>query len=480
MPAFSITQRTQMERVVKRFVSGDRAGRLLLLNTLLFFGTLIFTAGCTHKIYRVEHAGSFPNQLADRTVQTLPDRPITLNECIDIALANNLDLQVLEIQKSLAALDRKIAFGNFLPSIDLQFSFSGTDRPQLRQAGDSLVQMSDQEVANLAINLQQPIFLPQAWYLYDMRRKGEDISELVLQRTRQQISLQVTTLYFACMALEKAEDYLETATKSAEALLMEVKAFEREGLAMPSQRQEVETLLLESRLSLKNIKRISTEYKANLLEVMGMSPFADIKLKPEMPFLPEQQKGLAEDVLEALINRLQLHIDDRTLEVRKQEIRNAIASFLPTIVGIGSFSHTSDSYLKYSNVWSYGVSAVLSVFDGFRNILGYRAAREREKAAFIEREQTCMMIMLEVLKARHRAERASDQLQVATMNSAAAEESFRESQAQWEEGFLQISEMLDAVNKRDQARFIATVAEYQQQVALATLSDVLGRTKKEP
>ena len=469
-----------MKRYIMKSISKNRTGQLPLLYSILVLGSLAFTTGCTPKISRVEHAGSFPAQLTERTIRILPDKPLALSECIDIALANNQDLKALEIQKRLASLDRKIAFGNFLPNIELRFSFSGTDKPRLRQAGDSLVQMSDQEVANMAIELQQPIFLPQAWYLYDMRRKGEDISNLVLQRTRQQISLQVTTLYFVCLALEEAEGYLKTATMIAEALLKETKAFEREGLAMPSQRQEVETLLLESQLSLKNVKRISTEYKANLLEVMGLSPFADIKLKPEMPFSPVEQRDLSEDVLEALINRLELHIDDRTLEIRKQEIRNAIASFLPTIVGIGSFSHSSDSFLKYSNVWSYGVSAILSVFDGFQNVIGYRAAHEREKAAFIEREQTCMMIMLEVLRARHGAERASDQLQVATMNSATAEESFRETRAQWDEGLLQISEILEAVTNRDQARFIVTVAEYHQQVALATLADVLGQTKKEP
>ena len=469
-----------MNQFIKKFLSKNRTDRLLLINALLVLGTLIFTAGCTHRISRVDHAGSFPGQLAEKTLQTLPDRPVTLNECIDIALANNLDLQALEIQKRLAALDSKSAFGNFLPYIELRFSFSATDKPQLRQAGETLVQMSDQEVANLAIDLQQPIFLPQAWYLYDQRRKGEDIRSLVLQRTRQMISLQVTALYFACLSMDEAEGYLQTATKSTEALLKETQAFEREGLVMPSQRREVETLLLESRLSLNNINRISTEYRANILETMGLSPFADIKLKRDMPLAPAEQRELSEDVLEALINRLELHIDDRTLEIRKQEIRSAIASFLPSIFGIGGFSHSSDSFLKYSNMWSYGVSSILTVFDGFQNVFGYRAAREREKAAFIEREQTCMMIMLEVLRARNEVERAADQLKVATMNLATAEESFREAQAQWDEGLLQLSEILEAVTKRDQARFVVTLAQYQQQVALATLGDVLGRTKKEP
>jgi outer membrane protein TolC len=469
-----------MKRDTKKAVSVNRTRYLRIPGSLLVLALLIFSTGCSARVSRVEHAGSFQDQLSDKTIGILPDHPLGLSDCIDISLTNNLSLQALEIQKRLATLDRKIAFGNFLPNIELQFSFSATDKPQLRETESGLFQLSDQEVARVAVEAQQPIFLPQAWFLYDVRQKGEDISNLVLQRTRQLISLQVTTLYFACLSLEEAEDYLEKATGTTEVLLKDIQAFEREGLVMPSERKQVETLLLQDRLSLENVRRISKEIRGDLLEAMGLSPFAEIELREETPFVHPETTSLSEDVLEALLNRLELHMDDRTLEIRKQEIRNAIASFLPQIVGLGSFSYSSDSFLKYSNVWSYGVSMVMSIFDGFQNVFGYRAAREREKEAFIKREQTCMMIMLEVLKARHRVEQVTGVLRVAEKNLETAEESHREARAQWNEGLISLSELLEVVTKRDQARFLLSTARFQHQVALATLSDVLGRTKKEP
>ncbi len=457
------------------------AGGSLLLKVFLVFGLLLFTLGCAQRVSRVEHAGVYPQSLAEKTVRILPaGEPVSLDQCIDTALANNLDLQTLEIHKRLASLDRKAAFGNFLPNIELQFSFSATDKPQLRESMGGAIQLSDQELANVAIQLRQAVFLPQAWYLYDIRQKGEDISNLVLQRTRQLITLQVTTLYFACLTLEDAEGYFKAAAASTEVLLKETRAFEREGLVLSSQRRNVETLLAGNLFSLNNISRILTQTKADLLETLGLSPFGDLQLKRETPFEPLPQRDIADDVFEALLNRLELHIDDRTLEIRKQGIRTAIAAFLPQIVGIGSFSHSSDSFLKYSNVWSYGISAVLSVFNGFQNVLEYRAARERETEAFLKREQTCMMIMLEVLKSRHRLEQADEQLKVAAVNLAAIEERHREVQAQWKEGLLQLSELMDSVTKKDQAAFMMTMAKFQQQVALATLNDVLGRTMKEP
>ncbi|HSW39234.1 MAG TPA: TolC family protein [Acidobacteriota bacterium] len=461
------------------FVIHNLAGIRLPLNKFFVFVLLFFGAGCSAKVSRVEHAGVFPGQLKEKTAAVLPGRPVTLTECIDIALANNLNLRALEIKKRLASLDRSIAFGNFLPAVELQFSYRATDNPQLRRTQGGLFQLSDQRLAQTAIETLQPIFLPQAWYLYDMRRKGEDISSLVLQRTRQLITLEVTSRYFSSLSLKEAADYINIATESAEAMLRETKAFEREGLVMSSQRQQAEVLVMESRLARDNVARLLTQNKADLLSAMGLSPFAEMELKQEMPFSPAGESSLEEDVLEALINRLELHIDDRTLEIRKQETRKAIAAFLPRIIGFGSFTHSSDSFLEYAGMWSYGISTILSVFDGFQNLFGYRAAREREREAFVKREQTCMMIMIEVLRARHRVEQVTDSMKIATISLAVAEERFRETEALWREGMIQLSEAMDAVTQREQARLILSMSRFQEQVALATLTDVLGRTKQE-
>ncbi len=457
---------------------GGTDRRFRLLAALL--GLLLLAPGCGPKVSRVEHAAVFHPELREKTAAVLPGRPLTALECVRIALDNNLDLRVAEIGRRLATLDRKAAFGLFLPQIEFRFGYSGTDNPQLRQTGGGVVQLSDQRIHQTEIEAQQAVFLPQAWLLYDIRGRGEEISSLLRDRARQMISLQVATLYFAVLTLEDAESYLGVTIENVEALLGETRAFEREGMALPSQRQEVETLLLESTIARDNVRRLLAETRAELMVAMGLDPFGKIGLVRQAPFLPFERRSLEEDALEALTRRLELHVDDRTLEIRKREVQTAIAAFLPRVAGLGSFTHSSDSFLVYSNVWTYGVGAVLSAFDGFRNLFGYRAAREREKEAFVRREQRCMAILLEVLRARHRVDQAADYAAVASKNLETAEERLRESRALWDEGMIQFSELLDAVTEKERAGFIRSMAGFQQQVALATLGDVLGRTPKEP
>ena len=108
-----------MKSNINQSVPMSRSGHLHPPGFLLMLASLVFSAGCASKVSRLEHARAFPGQLSEKTARTLPDRPIALGECIDIALANNLNLQALEIEKRLASLDRKIAFGGFLPNIGL-------------------------------------------------------------------------------------------------------------------------------------------------------------------------------------------------------------------------------------------------------------------------------------------------------------------------------------------------------------------------
>ena len=446
---------------------------LALLAVLAGCGTVDYTA------MREDQAVAIGARLEAKTAERVSsDRPLTLEDCIGIAMENNLDVRLKDLEVRLAKLDRQAAFGNFLPLVELNSSYSVSDPVQKIKAGGTYIQMSDRDYTYAGFSAQQPIFVPQAWLLYSMRRKGEDISDLLRQRTQQLIALQVTGEYFACLSGMESEDYLRQAVEEAETLLKETRAFEREGLATPAQRMQVETLLLYRRNALADNERNLRQAKADLLETMGLYPFAEFDLAVQTPYSTEERE-LADLVLEALLNRLELHVADRNIEIQKDETRMAIADFLPNLFGVGSLTYNSDSFLKYSSVWAGGVAGVLTVFDGFQNIQHYRAAREGEEEGFLKREQLCLTMMLEVLKARLQADRAEDQLALARQNLAALELREKEIQARWREGLIRLSEYLNVSTQRDEAKAQLLLARYRQQVALATLADVTGKKQEE-
>ncbi len=48
----------------------------------------------------------------------------TLKECVDYAKSHNINVKQTELDEATAVLDKKLAFGNFLPTINGQASHS--------------------------------------------------------------------------------------------------------------------------------------------------------------------------------------------------------------------------------------------------------------------------------------------------------------------------------------------------------------------
>jgi outer membrane protein TolC len=126
-----------------------------------------------------------------------------------------------------------------------------------------------------------------------------------------------------------------------------------------------------------------------------------------------------------------------------------------------------------------GVSGVMSLFTGFANVNEYRIARQEKEAAFVEREQACLTVMTEVVRAYLNLENALDDKALADQALAAAEARLREVDAQWQEGLVNGPDKIAAVAERDAAQANVTNARFQEQVVIAALRSVLGTTYME-
>ena len=129
-------------------------------------------------------------------------KTISLDEAVEIAKERNLDLKVKSLEREIASLDRKIAFGNFLPSINVMGGYTklddnidlDVDVSELSSSMGSLLhgmgmsvslpstmnsRFVDKSFYTFGVSAQIPVFVPSTWYLYSARKKGEKISGLV-------------------------------------------------------------------------------------------------------------------------------------------------------------------------------------------------------------------------------------------------------------------------------------------------------------
>jgi len=452
-----------------------------LLMLIMAVLSIIVFSGCSADSIgmRSRHAQEFTQSLAEKSQRLVPaDEPLDLETCIGITLVNNLDIKIADIEGRLAGIDRDIAFSYFLPQINLDVTRLEHDKQQLQKAMDSYLVMSDQHITQKVISGQLAVFYPSTWFIYNSYKKGEDIQTLVSERVKQAIRLQITALYLACLSQEASGKAIESSVEQAETLVREMEALYREGFVLKSELEDARLFLTSRQNSLRENIRLRTETKAELLEAMGLSPLADISLGGA-PSLSTVEGGLSEQILKAMLNRLELKISDRNVSIKKDAIKIAIGDFLPMIGIFADYTNSSNSFQFYESILSYGISGVLSIFDGFKNVQDYRTAKQEHQKAMIKREQSCMKIMLEVIKARDALEQAKDLKELASLELESLKRNLKEVRALWREGMVTSSEKLNATSRYAAAEANVSLADYQYQVAVATMNDVMGLSGKE-
>ena len=161
---------------------------------------LMVLAGCSN--IKPKEPEERAAALAGREYLEKYGKTISIDEAVEIAKERNLDLKVKSLEREIAALDRKIAFGNFLPSINVMGGYTklddnidlDVDVSELSSSMGSLLhgmgmsvslpstmnsRFVDKSFYTFGVSAQIPVFVPSTWYLYSARKKGEKISGLV-------------------------------------------------------------------------------------------------------------------------------------------------------------------------------------------------------------------------------------------------------------------------------------------------------------
>ena len=442
---------------------------------------MIFITGCSTDLsaVRKEQAEQFNEDITNKSRKILAsDRIHDLEACINIALENNLDIRIAEINDRLSGLGRKIAFSYFLPHVDVTFTHTEADKLQMRNAGGTYMAMADQNTTVTVIRGQMALFYPEAWFMYSAFKKGENIQNLLTLRVKQAIRLQITALYLSCLSLESNMKAVKSSVEQAKVLSGEMEALYAEGLILESDLEKSKVFLFMQQNNLSETERQKIYARSSLLEAMGLSPLSNIKLGVS-PTLSIENRELPDIILTAMLNRPELMIADRNVGVKGDAIKKAISAFLPRILLIGDFTSNEDSYLRYRDIFTYGVSGVLTILDGFSNIYEYRAAKQERSRAMLEREQSCMKIILEIIKAKQALDREDDKRKLMKLDLDYAKSRLNEVMSLWQEGMMTSSDKLEAVSVYERSKSNMSVADYRYQVAVATMADVTGMTGKE-
>ena len=460
-----------------------------LRNNLIFLSFILFLS-CSKVNIENENKtmmqGLKEKEISTENLRREKEGMLSLDECIDLALKNNSQIKLKEIEAKIAKIDKKISFGNFLPRISAMYSISELDRyvsatipapdvtigvlggitlPSLPVTLTS--RMVDKDFKNYALTAQLPIFVPATWFLYSAREKGENISLYTEDLTKKMIKLKVISEYYYILALESEYEYAKKLNKNAKL------ALETESI-LKWQEEQTELLIKQKENAIKNNKRDLQIAKMNLMNDIGLDLNGDFRF-----VIPEDTvyklPPLEDVVYDALINSELIKISHNVVAISKDKIKIAMSRFLPQISLGGGVIGTGLSFLDPKNILFGAVTGFLSLFNGFKDVNEYEKAKLQSEAAYIQREDVIMNTIISAVNSYNNVQKSIEDKELADMNYKIANEKFKQKKLENEVGNITDADLLNEMTELEKAASLKEKADYKYSVSVEALKMLIEK-----
>jgi outer membrane protein TolC len=348
--------------------------------------TVIFFTSCSsedaYRRERVIKADKHFENIAGRVIEK--GKVFQLPECIELALKNNLDLQVSELKEKIANERVTAEILGMLPDLTVTNDYKarnnvpGSSSKSLVTGGATYgySQSQDQDGNEFKVELLFSALDFGLAYLNVVQAQDRTLIEKQqTQRAAQNLRLDVAKAYFRVAAIQ---DAIETTEK----LLEECRNIDSAFMEL-SKTKDVSLLrLLDEHKRFIRMQQRLMDFRRSYLNscielrtLMGFSPFGEIHVDSSV-LAKLSDIDLPEiDLLEkiSLTERPELFNLDIQANITLNESRKVILMMFPNVQMVGDFNNSSNSFLLHTSWWEIGVRAAYNVLKLPQHIARYRA-----------------------------------------------------------------------------------------------------------
>jgi len=399
---------------------------------------------------------------------------ITLEDAIQIALANNHTLQLARQDVNIASKAVYTAAALFLPHVSASYGYDIRDREVQAGFGGMTFPTAEKEFQRAELKIQMMICdFGRTLGKYEQALLAKQIADLRCKRIEQTVTYQVIRAYFNVLRALKFARVARDAVKQAQSHLAIAKSLYRNGVVDKNDVLRAEVHLAEVRqrlISAENAVKLAT---SSLNSVMGINVNYPTEVV-DITTPPKCDTDLLAALQKAVAHRPELVIVQKYIQLEQAGIMSARGELLPKIYVSGSLNRLDDKYQVHKNsaIMELGIS--MDIFAGGRRIAEYQIAKMRRRKAVENAKQVCDGIALEVKQATLAVIEAKKRLIVAKKAVAQAAENLRLMQKKYKQATATATDLLDAeiLSTRTQNNYYATL--YDLIVAIKRLEFATG------
>ena len=412
-----------------------------------------------------------------RLTPSLEDGPLSLAECMWIALQNNAKTRVSWYGTQAAAAAVGQARSTYLPQLNFQ---AAAEREKVQNLAPSVTPASLFSSRSATFGVRQ--------LLLDggERRATVQAGEAALRGADFQhnavlldLAVQTEASYYRLLAAQSlmnvADEAVRQRTKHFE--LAQAKADAGAGrqvdvLQAKAEKADAELTLVETR----NQARLA---RGQLASAMGLSASAPVEVQQ----IPEQAYSAERRDVEALMelaaaNRPSLKAAVAEVTRARRALEAQRAGRWPELSAAASYGWRDAHSLPDKRVeWLVGLNLTFPIFTGFQRTYTIRRAEAELKQALSSYEKQFRDVELEVWEAYSNILRAEEALKAADVFVESARESLSGAESGYREGRATIVELIDAQTALTKALNRKISAGLEWHLAIAQLERAVGKSK---
>lgn len=311
--------------------------------------------------------------------QDLTTKVYTLDECINVALENNLDLKSTNLRANSAKIDHQQSKANLFPNVNGNFNLGVNDGRSIDPFTNDFI---NQELtfSNMGLSLNMTVF--NGFRLLNAAKQNQlnrEAAELEIEAAKQDLVLNVTLAYLQVLNSKAILELTQQRYQATKKQLEIQKEFYENESGNPADYADIlgqiandETSVLQSESNLNNAQ-------LNLLRLMNIKNTTNVDTEGILLDLEKYELSADQVYQQALENLVTFKANTLRIEAAKKGVSATKAQFTPLV---SVFGGVNTNYSSAAEIFSNSGTRIVETGD-FVSINGQDFPVMTEQTQFV-------------------------------------------------------------------------------------------------
>lgn len=393
-------------------------------------------------------------------------RTLTLEDCRDLSIKNNKELQISGEKVRVAGYEKQAAVTKYFPQVSAMGTYMRNQKDINLVDGATVAglnQLLPMDVSGFfhldiqnvwlgSVSLVQPVFMGGKIIAYNqITRYAKELAESMNDLKLQDLIYKTDETYWQVVSLVNKKKLADSYVSLLRKMDGDVQAMIDEGVATPADGLSVKVKLNEAEMAQTKVDNGLSLSRMALAQLCGLPLDEPVKLADEnIESLDNTvETNAAVNVEEAFLNRQELKSLDYAVRIYEKKEKIALAEVLPNVALTANYLVTNpNSFNGYKNefagMFNVGVVVQVPLSGWWEGTYKRNAARAETHIRQLEFEDAKEKIELQVNQSVYKVNEAGKKLTASARNKEKAEENLRHATLGFEEGVIPALNLMEA------------------------------------